>query len=61
MKTCKRQPSEKAYIHGFRAGINGKSIDLCPYTQANIRSLWISGWREGWGQSFTGFTGIPKH
>lgn len=61
MKTCKRQPVEKAYIQGFRTGINGKSVDLCPYKKANIRGLWRSGWREGWEQSYNGLTGIPKH
>jgi len=48
MHTIKRRSEEKAYLKGYRAGINGRSDFLCPYkTNINAREKWLGGWREG--------------
>lgn len=47
MKTQKRDKVERAFHLGYKAGIRGKSSNLCPYTVPETRGSWMGGWREG--------------
>lgn len=47
-----RKPIEveinKIHKRGIYAGIIGKSLEMCPYSEKNgKRSAWIDGWRIG--------------
>ncbi|MBE0368219.1 ribosome modulation factor [Pseudoalteromonas sp. MMG013] len=46
MKRQKRDRLERAHSQGFKAGLSGRSKDLCPYQQIESRSEWLGGWRE---------------
>ncbi|WP_173919966.1 ribosome modulation factor [Pseudidiomarina piscicola] len=47
MKRQKRDRLERAHAQGFKAGVAGRSKELCPYqTQDEIRSEWLGGWRD---------------
>lgn len=46
MKRQKRDRLERAHSQGFKAGLAGRSKDLCPYQQIEHRSEWLGGWRE---------------
>lgn len=46
MKRQKRDRLERAHSQGFKAGLTGRSKDLCPYQQIESRSEWLGGWRE---------------
>lgn len=47
MKTQKRDKVERAYHLGYKAGIRGKSVEICPYTVPETRGSWMGGWRNG--------------
>jgi len=38
---------EKAYRHGFMAGMVGKPILVCPYRAEMIVNAWEAGWHDG--------------
>ncbi len=38
---------EKAYRHGFMAGMVGKLIGVCPYKAEVIANAWEAGWQDG--------------
>lgn len=38
---------EKAYRHGFMAGMVGKDSDSCPYRAEVIVNAWEAGWQDG--------------
>jgi ribosome modulation factor len=38
---------EKAYRHGFMAGMVGKESDACPYRAEVIVNAWEAGWQDG--------------
>lgn len=46
MKRQKRDRMERAQSQGYRAGLNGRSTDSCPYQQMDARSHWLGGWRD---------------
>lgn len=46
MKRQKRDRLERANAQGFKAGVAGRSKDLCPYQESDIRSEWLGGWRD---------------
>ncbi|MGX9416102.1 ribosome modulation factor [Vibrio sp. RC27] len=46
MKRQKRDRLERAQSQGYKAGLNGRSSDDCPYQQMEPRSYWMGGWRE---------------
>ena len=51
MQRKKRDPSQRAYARGFRAGCMHLSRDMCPYhANLNTRETWLSGWRRGRAQ-----------
>lgn len=58
MKRQKRDTSSRAFDHGYRAGVSGRSIDFCPHAQEEHRQQWVSGWREGRVDQWDGLTGV---
>ncbi|MFC3023970.1 ribosome modulation factor [Vibrio zhugei] len=47
MKRQKRDRLERAQSQGYKAGINGRSQEMCPYSQQlDARSYWLGGWRD---------------
>ncbi len=38
---------EKAYRHGFMAGMVGKPSAVCPYKAEVIANAWEAGWQDG--------------
>jgi ribosome modulation factor len=63
MKKQKRDLHERAYQHGYHAGLGGRHQDLCPHHEGDMRGQWLAGWREGrvdhWG-GLNIITGIQK-
>ena len=47
MKKQKRDRTSTLFNRGFMAGINGRSREECPVQTVELRSHWMSGWREG--------------
>ncbi len=46
MKRQKRDRLERANSQGFKAGVAGRSKELCPYQGNDVRSEWLGGWRD---------------
>ena len=46
MKRQKRDRLTRAHHQGYKAGIEGRSSDNCPYNRPDIRGSWLGGWRE---------------
>jgi len=46
MKRQKRDRLERAHSQGFKAGVAGRSKEVCPYQAQDIRSHWLGGWRD---------------
>jgi ribosome modulation factor len=46
MKRQKRDRLERAHAQGYRAGVTGRSKEICPYQGLDTRSQWLGGWRE---------------
>lgn len=48
MKRAKREKSSRAFSKGYNHGVQGHSRNLCPFEEdSENRQTWISGWREG--------------
>lgn len=47
MRKQKRDASSRNFNRGYRAGLMGKSKEICPHTAGESRQTWITGWREG--------------
>ncbi len=58
MKTQKRNTQQRAFKHGYKAAIFGKSISSCPHEAQGMRHQWTSGWREGRQDHWDGNTAI---
>jgi ribosome modulation factor len=58
MKKQKRDPLERAYAHGYKAAVTGKSLEICPHNAESMRFQWTSGWREGRTNRWQGLTGV---
>ena len=58
MKKQKRDGQERAFNHGYRAAMSGKSMNHCPHEEQTKRNQWISGWREGRQDHWDGYTGV---
>lgn len=58
MKRQKRDPFQKAYVSGYKAGVTGRSRDDCPSQGIEMRESWMSGWREGREAQWSGMTGV---
>lgn len=46
MKRQKRDRQDRAHARGYQAGISGRSKELCPYQNLEVKSEWLGGWRE---------------
>lgn len=46
MKRQKRDRQDRAHSKGYQAGIAGRSKEICPYTNVEVKSEWLGGWRE---------------
>jgi ribosome modulation factor len=46
MKRQKRDRLERAHAQGYRAGVTGRSKEICPYQNLDARSQWLGGYRE---------------
>ena len=57
MKTIKRSLNYRFYNRGYRAGIDGKSRELCPAIAVQV-AMRLSGWRDGRAASWDGLTGV---
>jgi ribosome modulation factor len=55
MKTQKRNITDRAFVKGYTAGIEGRSQSLCPHDTGTTRQTWINGWREGREDHWSGF------
>ncbi len=58
MKTQKRDRTSTLFNRGFVAGLNGKTRDTCPVQAIELRSHWMSGWREGREAHWGGMSGV---
>ncbi|GAB3307182.1 ribosome modulation factor [Haliea atlantica] len=58
MKKQKRDMGSRAFDRGYRAGLSGRSADLCPHGNEEQRQAWITGWREGRVDQWDGLTGV---
>ncbi|WP_369601581.1 ribosome modulation factor [Hahella sp. SMD15-11] len=58
MRRQKRNTLERAYLKGYRAGIAGRSKDLCPTNNALARQQWMNGWRDGRADHWDGYVGV---
>ena len=38
---------DKAYRHGFMAGMVGKAMNKCPYRVEVLLNAWEAGWQDG--------------
>ncbi|HDV5467397.1 TPA: ribosome modulation factor [Vibrio cholerae] len=54
MKRQKRDRLERARSQGYKAGLNGRSHDECPYQQTEVRSYWLGGWRDARNDKLSG-------
>ncbi|EGR0501593.1 ribosome modulation factor [Vibrio cholerae] len=54
MKRQKRDRLERAQSQGYKAGLNGRSHEECPYQQTEVRSYWLGGWRDARNDKLSG-------
>ncbi|WP_419536655.1 ribosome modulation factor [Endozoicomonas sp.] len=58
LKRHKRDKSDRAFNKGYQVGLSGRSKDICPHQEPDLRQSWLSGWREGRVDNWEGMTGI---
>jgi ribosome modulation factor len=58
MKSQKRDRTQRVYTRGYQAGIKGQSREKCPALQDDLRTNWMSGWREGREDMWSGMRGV---
>ena len=58
MKRQKRDRSDRAFTKGYQTGVSGRSKDICPHAEPQLRQAWLSGWREGRTDNWNGFMGV---
>lgn len=58
MKRHKRDKEDRAFARGYQIGRRGKSKELNPYGDTNIRQSWHSGWRQGREDNWNGYIGV---
>lgn len=56
MKKQKRDLCERAFAHGYRAGVARRSKDLAP--MGPTRDYWMAGWRSGRSDNWDGYVGV---
>ena len=60
MKRHKRDKEDRAFVKGYQNGLSGKSKDLNPYVDNTIRQSWLSGWRQGREDNWSGYIGVAN-
>lgn len=55
MKRQKRSHVERAFSKGYQAAMSGRSWSSCPFETGEARQMWMSGWREGREDHWSGF------
>lgn len=58
MKKQKRDRTSTLFNRGFVAGLSGRTRDTCPVQAIELRSHWMSGWREGREAHWGGMSGV---
>ncbi|GAB3477616.1 ribosome modulation factor [Marinomonas epiphytica] len=58
MKKQKRNLHHRAYIRGYRAGMDGRSKALSSSYQEHARTEWLAGWREGREDMWNGLSPV---
>ena len=58
MRRQKRDMNNRAFHKGYQAGLDGRSIEICPHESEAQRQFWLSGWREGRSDQWDGYKGV---
>ena len=58
MKRQKRDRTDRAFTKGYQTGVSGRSKDICPHEEPQLRQSWLSGWREGRTDNWEGIVGV---
>ncbi len=60
MKRQKRDQTERAFVKGYQAGIDGRSKSLCPHESGEARQQWLNGWRESRTDQWDGYSRLVQ-
>lgn len=60
MKRQKRDQTERAFVKGYQAGIEGRSKSLCPHETGQARQQWLNGWRESRIDQWDGYSRLAQ-
>lgn len=60
MKRQKRDQTERAFVKGYQAGIDGRSKSLCPHESGQARQQWLNGWRESRIDQWDGYSRLAQ-
>ncbi len=60
MKRQKRDQTERAFVKGYQAGIDGRSKSLCPHETGEARQQWLNGWRESRMDQWDGYSRLAQ-
>lgn len=60
MKRQKRDQTERAFVKGYQAGIDGRSKSLCPHESGEARQQWLNGWRESRMDQWDGYNRLAQ-
>ena len=58
MRRQKRDMNSRAFDRGYQAGLDGRSLDICPHGSGTHRDNWVAGWRQGRVDQWDGLTGV---
>ncbi len=58
MKKVKRDRNQRAYTRGYNVGLEGRSKELCPFSETSARQSWLMGWRDGREDLWAGYSGV---
>ena len=60
MKRQKRTISNRALVRGYQAGATGRSRNICPHESGEARHMWLTGWREGREDHWSGYNTMAQ-
>ena len=60
MKRQKRDQTERTFVKGYQAGIDGRSKSLCPHETGQARQQWLNGWRESRIDQWDGYSRLAQ-
>ena len=58
MKRQKRDRTDRAFTKGYQVGVSGRSKDICPHEEPQLKQSWLTGWREGRTDNWEGMIGV---